>query len=299
MLPFATDHHPVWSSFAAKIHNAVWDRVGLTAVQEHVCQWAADWNRRQDDAVLQAEQSRDGWVPERPIVGTLHNQLVESVAPSGPYDPGPPPLPLPPDHRPRSLADKWASLAAIHDVYWRGGGKIGPWSLPLGDDLAASAAWLRGGGGAFAALMAEAGRLADCDMGVVDRWLSDLQPPGKNGEADGSADSAFVPAVDLWKSRFDSYKAAKQFLDAHPEIHIRKPSPQRLEIHAGDWAKYWAKQDAQGFDALDNAAPPEITSIVVADAKERYSEVHTGKTRRPPDGDSAIEALAKRIQAGK
>ncbi len=122
--------------------------------------------------------------------------------------------------------------------------------------------------------------------------------PGKDGEA-ADDDSAFVPAVSLWKGKFDNYKAAKRFLDEHPEIRTHKPGKQRLKIHAGDWARHWGNLDNQGFDALDNAALPEITSVVVEGAKGRYKQHHAAKQRQQPQDNAPIDALVKRIQAGK
>ena len=56
-------------------------------------------------------------------------------------------------------------------------------------------------------------------------------------------------------------KACTVFLRKHPEIRTRHPSQNRLQIHAGDWQRYWADQDRKGFDALGQPAE-EIDAII-------------------------------------
>ena len=132
----------------------------------------------------------------------------------------------------------------------------------------------------------------DADLPVFGRWLKDVMETKID-------DSAYVSAVSLWKDKFDNYKAFKRFLDGHPEIRNRNPRKNRLVIHAGDWAKYWDKQHEQVFDALGEAATPKITSMFTDEVKTRYEGLHGEKQRQQPRRDTSIEALAKRIQAGK
>lgn len=63
---------------------------------------------------------------------------------------------------------------------------------------------------------------------------------------------AFVPIKQLWEGKFETYRAAKKFVDEHrSEIRTRKPSAQRLEVHSGDWFRCIAKQhgDREPTDA--------------------------------------------------
>jgi hypothetical protein len=119
--------------------------------------------------------------------------------------------------------------------------------------------------------------------------------------AEEGDDSAFVPAGTLWQQHFTQYKQFKTWLDrtSESEIHRRNPSKNRLVIHAGDWAKYWAAQEKKGFASLDGTAPPEITKMVTDGVRERYNNLHAEKQRQQPQGSAPLDALVKRVQAGK
>ena len=154
-LPFAEAAGSVWSPVARKIHKAVWDHAGLDVVQSHVRRWAADWQRRYKEAEASAEATE--------------------------YEPAMPELPLPPSHeRPLSLDEKWASLAAVHDVYYPYE-KISPWPLPdcnrpLDNELAEEwTDWMNGPGGAFImVLMRHVGQLTDDDAPDIGLLCDDL-----------------------------------------------------------------------------------------------------------------------------
>ncbi len=181
IFPFASEHHPVWSPLAVEIHTTVWDRVGLPTVQGLVRQWA-DSCRRAQDAVKCRERARreylEPWAESLglcldqcfDLLPTFFAYLPEDLAPR--KDPPLPELPLPPDDRSLSLAERWAGLAAIHDVYWKGD-KINPWPLPAEqDDWEAWKRWLAEGS-KFQQLMERVGRLADTDEPFIARWLKD------------------------------------------------------------------------------------------------------------------------------
>ncbi len=71
-------------------------------------------------------------------------------------------------------------------------------------------------------------------------------------EEDSAAD-AYVPAADLWRSRFTTYKRAKTFLDKHPvEIRTRSPRENRLEVHAADWSRFFSGFDESTFAMFDD-----------------------------------------------
>ena len=149
ILPFADVCHPIWSPVAHEIHAIIWDRVGLDVVQGFVREWASTWNAEANDVKVTLQEP---W---------------QSLNPA---------LPLPPSpHSPRSLAEKWATLAALHDVYDLTGDTVLPWPLPEDDhDLVALKEWMYGMGGAYCLLMRKASELRDPDTEVIRRWLTDV-----------------------------------------------------------------------------------------------------------------------------
>ena len=70
-------------------------------------------------------------------------------------------------------------------------------------------------------------------------------------------------ASELWPERtqahpfFSNYDAFKRWFDKIPETQIRrrKPSPQRLEIHEGDWSQYWKTWERDRFEMLGASLP--------------------------------------------
>lgn len=148
ILPSASNH-PVWSPIAGEIHTIIWDRVGLEIVQGIVRKWASNWNAEANSAKV---MKKEPWQALNPA------------------------LPLPPSpHKRRSLAEKWASLAALHDVYDLTGDTVLPWPLPEDDlDLVAYAKWIRGEAGAYQLLMRKAIALPpNCERNIR-RWLTDV-----------------------------------------------------------------------------------------------------------------------------
>ena len=128
-LPFASDSDSGWVPLAQQIHEAVWDRVGLPTVQGFARQWADSYRLAKDVAGRRDDARRVFIEPWAESLGLSFHEcfdllpvffahLPDELAPKN--DPPLPELPLPPDHRSRSPAEEWASLAAIHDVYWMG-----------------------------------------------------------------------------------------------------------------------------------------------------------------------------------
>jgi hypothetical protein len=62
-------------------------------------------------------------------------------------------------------------------------------------------------------------------------------------------------------------------LRANPWIRWRKPSPQRLEIHAGDWHKF-LQQPSKSADPLD--APADLVDAVMS-VESRKALEHSRK----------------------
>jgi hypothetical protein len=149
ILPFALDRHPLWSQLSREIHEAVWRDVGVSVVQIYVYAWASDWL----GACKSAESKEQGeW---------------QWLLPS---------LPLPPSHETRTISEKWASLAAVHDVYDLTGDKILPWPLPEDDhDLSAYTQWMNSEGGAYQTLMRRAGQLPEDHVHWIRVWLADAK----------------------------------------------------------------------------------------------------------------------------
>ncbi len=200
LFPYASEPHPVWSPLAEAIHEAVWDRVGLAIVQGFVGQWADDRDEasRKQARAEAAERIRvrievvDHWaeslgLPRADCYGLLPKALDMLTRPS-------PELPLPPDHDPLSPAAKWAGLAAIHDVYWKGD-KINPWlSLPSDGHLEL---WLEWEGWDFSRLLDRVGRLKAADAPFIARWLKDVEAGltsrGPSREQSGNDESPANP----------------------------------------------------------------------------------------------------------
>ena len=105
--------------------------------------------------------------------------------------------------------------------------------------------------------------------------------------ADGIADddSAWVPAVTLWKDQFTSMKAVTKFRKDHPDM-FRNPSQYKLQIHAGRWAAHFAKRAKGGFEALGDDAPS------IADDPAVQEDALTAAAER-------VVALRAKKQAGK
>ncbi len=69
-----------------------------------------------------------------------------------------------------------------------------------------------------------------------------LKKSPEDASGDEVDDSAFVPISKLWPDHFDTYRKAKTFLDNHPQIRMRKPRGNRLQVHAGDWHTHLPQQ---------------------------------------------------------
>ncbi len=236
ILPFACGPHPVWSPITNEIHAAIWDCVGLGKVQGFVREWASDWAARVNAAEGARQQkfacARQALhYPEDSTLNLIADnlpddwQLKEALC-----DPKLPELPLPPSHRPRSLAEKWAALSAVHDVFDLSGDKVMPWPLPEDDqDLVALTEWMRGEGGSYLVLMRAASALREAYADSVRRWLEDVKKDGDE------------QPVELTREA-----KALALLVQHPEwtdTAIAKSVPcSRTTLY--DWPKYMAAREA-------------------------------------------------------
>src|SRR5262249_37334622 len=63
---------------------------------------------------------------------------------------------------------------------------------------------------------------------------------------------SFRPARDFLIAPFDTFKAISRVLKKNHWIRRRKPSKQRLEIHAGDWHKFLSQNPSD--DMFDQSA---------------------------------------------
>jgi hypothetical protein len=98
---------------------------------------------------------------------------------------------------------------------------------------------------------------------------------------EGTGVSGWVPAVHLWKEKFSTYKELAKFRRQHPEM-FQNPSHYKLDIHAGLWAQYWAKQDRAGFEALSDDVPPvaddpEVQAKTLAAAMRKVAQLRAKK----------------------
>jgi hypothetical protein len=107
------------------------------------------------------------------------------------------------------------------------------------------------------------------------RWADDIEAEDET-MAPPTDDSAFRPASEsLDSTRFKTYKQLHAALKANPWIRTRKPSPQRLEIHAGDWQRFRNALDTAGFESLDVSA--ETAEGFMAEVRERQEEIRQRK----------------------
>lgn len=158
ILPFACVPNPVWTPVASEIHSAIWDLVGLEIVQGRVREWATTWNDKAKAFAIEQEK---------------HNEIRKNDADwCSDWYPVFPAIPLPPSNESISIAEKWASLAAIQDVFGFTGDKVLPWPLPENDrDLVAYTEWLKGDAGAYQLLLRRAGELPESYAETVRHWL--------------------------------------------------------------------------------------------------------------------------------
>jgi hypothetical protein len=94
------------------------------------------------------------------------------------------------------------------------------------------------------------------DLKVIEEreasFLRTLPTPANVAESDSAA---YVPARDvLHESSIQSYPELHRILRENPGIGTRKPTANRLEIHAGDWLRYRARLRRQDELAVDAAA---------------------------------------------
>jgi hypothetical protein len=81
---------------------------------------------------------------------------------------------------------------------------------------------------------------------------------------------AFRPATELLRvSPPETYKALSRVLKEHPEIRRRKPSPQRLEVHLGDWYRVVTEEAARDFAA---GGVGDDTAWLIAEEAARLRE---------------------------
>lgn len=98
------------------------------------------------------------------------------------------------------------------------------------------------------------------------------------GEDAPADDSTWVSVGEVWRDQFPTYKQFRSFLKQHPEIRRRNPTSQRLEIHSGDWLRYWNEVGRRGFQDLDRAEgrrsiadDPACSEAFLAGAIERMN----------------------------
>jgi hypothetical protein len=137
----------------------------------------------------------------------------------------------------------------------------------------------RAGWMAWARVVLDAGRILVTSVPAPSSPGSEIlkvaaPPPCSPADDDG----AYRPATRFLDSRrFPTYKRLHKALKKNPWIRTRKPSPQRLEVHAGDWDRYLALLDAAGFDALDMGA--ENVDAFLAEVRRRLPDAGRRKAR--------------------
>jgi len=94
--------------------------------------------------------------------------------------------------------------------------------------------------------------------------------------------TAYMPASKLCPEKGIKLPKAEQFCKRN-RIRTKKPSRNRLKIHAGDWLDYWANRDASEFEGRDRGARRSVfdsEDIVIGGAAERLKALRQGKARR-------------------
>jgi hypothetical protein len=95
-------------------------------------------------------------------------------------------------------------------------------------------------------------------------------------EQQGEDLSAYRPASEfLDANKHKDYPALRRVLANNPQIRTRKPSPQRLVIHAGDWFAYLKEQTTGAFAALGEN--PEVVDAFLKDVRERQQVIRRNK----------------------
>jgi hypothetical protein len=96
----------------------------------------------------------------------------------------------------------------------------------------------------------------------------------------GDDDSAYRPASEFVARDCRNYKEFQKILKDNGSIRKRNPSPQRLEVHAGDWMKYMAAKAKAGFDSLDirGEVVDEIQEQANRQAELRLQKQQAGET---------------------
>ena len=159
ILPFASIQNPVWTPLAREIHSAIWERVGLEVVRGYVREWATTWNGKSKASAIEHEKQNELFKNEANWCSDWHPIL--------------PAVPLPPSSESISMVEKWASLAAIQDVFGFTGDKVLPWPLPKDDhDLVAYTEWLSGDARAYQLLLRRASELPESYADTLRDWLS-------------------------------------------------------------------------------------------------------------------------------
>ena len=101
-------------------------------------------------------------------------------------------------------------------------------------------------------------------------WLFSDRPVGED-------DDAWVPISTVWRDKFETYKQCKAFLNSTNQIRTRKPNKQRLDVHAGDWVRFWRRQSDEAFEELDS--PSEQVEALISSAEERKADVYRRNVR--------------------
>jgi hypothetical protein len=255
ILPFADVYHPIWSPVANEIHAAIWDRVGLEVVQGFVQEWASNWNAKANDAKAKLQEP---WQALNPA------------------------LPLPPSpHSPRTLAEKWATLAALHDVYDLTGDTVLPWPLPEDDhDLAALTEWMHGKGGAYCLLMRKAIELRDSDTEVIRRWLTDVSrdtPPKVTKPNDISQQLNHIEAAVATITNVDgtSQRSPNQTTHEQKVERILNRDDEDVELPFGydpnvpPKVVEWANDSEESSNAIEVPQDPSLREILTAGLSDR------------------------------
>jgi hypothetical protein len=125
----------------------------------------------------------------------------------------------------------------------------------------------------------------DALLPAVEGHLLRLKDQEENIRPPEAESDAWIGAADVWPKKFTSYRKFQAFLREHPEIRTRKPSRQRLELHAGDYLRCVAIMDNNAFEALGDSSITAVSDECLHEfeqaAKNSYRQVR--KSKRKPN----------------
>jgi len=124
-------------------------------------------------------------------------------------------------------------------------------------------------------------------LAYLDEFLRLYDPAGAPpqaavpGEPGDNVSPWVLSSRSLWGEKLSSNKKLAEFQRDHPEM-FRRRGKFKLEIHMGQWAQYWVRQERTASRALDGNLPsvaddPTIGENALAAAMQRAAQIRAKK----------------------